>query len=100
MELEEQQCKHYVENEEAVMSKMMPKEDEKYRVIKEIVGNRYEKVQCDDISCTVLITSPEGQSVNVDCKKMTVEGDSETLKETLTSILKQVENSMSPMLIP
>ncbi len=100
MELEEQQYKAYVGSEETMVSKMITNGDEKYRVLKEIVGNRYENVLYDDQAHVISVSSPDGYSAQIDCEKMAVEGNSEVLRETLGTIVKQVESSMSPMLIP
>jgi len=98
MELEEQQLKNSIIDEPTVISKMSSNGDEKYRIIKEIIGNRYETVLCNDENQIITIKCADGKSALIDCAKMNVESESDLLKNNLLDIIKQVQDSMTPML--
>jgi len=96
MELEEQRMKHGMINEDTYAERFKANGLERYRLMKEIIRNRYENVTCDDERMIITIRCADTCSARVDCSNMEIEAVSDGLKDTLSSILQHVEDAISP----
>ena len=99
MELEEQLPKEEINHD-----KTYPDEDydqtnliTRYKLIKDIITNRYESVECHDELRVLLISITGGYVAKISCDDMNVDCECEQLKETLELILRHLVGTTAPM---